>query len=386
MFKRISILSISICFFCQPAIPQEISPPFFQDNVPPDLKLFPNFDEISFNDLGSFLEDGEIGTEFNQIVGRDVSRSFNRGDNIEDVLQLGDLQASLAPQEFSLTEISDRIPQPLDFSTLNLRDFPLAEEQTLENLVDIVPDLGNLTLRQVEPLKVLLRQEGFFENRYLSQNTPLKSLVNNSAIGELNLGMLERDFALDSIPNLAETELEDFEGFEDAIISEIPGLEDVPLSQFPNEIPTTGNVIARIDLVWGGAESRRYRTISGSYLEGFNVPCESNCEYLELDDIENIGSGLQLPFEGRQWIAGREHYVAGGSGCLVGLEPTGIHPFGKVFKVVLWRTFEESDRALIVLFFNFSTFCGESPYVLGPIFIPFGVVEINNYVFIGSGG
>ena len=372
------LLGVLICIFCPLVIAQNSSSE--------DVKLFPDFDETSLNDLGTFGESDEVGTEFGpSIVGRDVSRTFNRGDNLENVLQLGDLQTSLAPQQFSLAEISDRLPQPLDFKTLSLSDFPLVEAQTLENLVDIVPDLGNLTLRQVEPIRVLLQQEGFFENRYFSQNTPLRSLVNNSEIGNLDLGMLDREFSLLSIPNLTNAEIGDFEGFQSTIISNIPGLADVPLSQFPNEISVAGNFISRIDFVWGGAESRRYSTISGSYLEGFNVPCESNCEHLELDDIENIGAAVRLPFEGKQWIAGREHYVAGGSGCLVGLEPTGIHPFGKVFKVVLWRTDEERDRALIVLFFNFSTFCGESPYILGPVFVPFGIVNINDYIFIGSG-
>lgn len=372
LIKKTFAELIFIYFFCQPAIAQEFSSTA--------VKLFPNFNEISLNDLGTFLEDGEIGTEFNQIVGRDISRSFKSGDKVEDVLQIGDLQASLALQEFSLNDIDSRVAEPNDFSALPLSDFPLVEEQTLENLVDAVLDLGALTPNEVEPIRVLLERE----NINYGASSPLKNLVNNPAIGSLNLGMLEQDFAIDSIPNLTDTPLENFENFETTTVSEVPGLADVPLSQFPNEIPIAGTFIARIDFIWGGAESHRYRTISGSYLEGFNVPCQSNCEYLELDDLENIGAAVQFPFEGKQWIAGREHYVFGGSGCLKGREPTGIHPFGKIFKVVLWRTDETSDRALIVLFFNFSTFCGESPYIIGPVFIPFGLVEINDYIFIGT--
>ena len=114
------------------------------------------------------------------------------------------------------------------------------------------------------------------------------------------------------------------------------------------------------------------------------VPCDTNCEYLELDDIENIGRAVQLPFEGRQWIAGREHFVLGGTGCLTGLEPTGIHPFGEIFKVVLWQSDETTDTAQIALFFAIGTFCGTSPYVFGPVFFPGSVVRINDFVFIGG--
>lgn len=347
-----------------------------------EVNLLPNFNEFSIQDLDSFSEGGAIGTEFNDLVGRDISRQFDAGDNVEDILQLGDLEASLAPQLFSLNDINDRLIEPNDLSTLPLSEFSLLEEQTLENLVDAVPGLGQEPAADIEPINALLEQEGF------SANGDLETLINNPSIADLELGLVDlENFAIDSIPNLTDTELENFENFETSAISEVPGLSEVPLGNFPNGIPLAGSFIARIDFVWGGAESRRNRTISGSYLEGFNVPCDSNCEYLELDDIENIGLAIQLPFEGRQWIAGREHWVAGGTGCFAGLrEPTGIHPFGPIFKVVLWRTDETTDTAEIVMFFNIRTTCGETPYVIGPIPFPLGFVRINDYIFIGGGG
>lgn len=347
-----------------------------------EVNLLPNFNEFSIQDLDSFSEDGEIGTEFNELAGRDISRQFNAGDNVEDVLQLGDLEASLAPQEFTLNDINERLEEPNDFSTLPLSEFSLLESQTLENLVDAVPDLGQEQAADIEPINELLEQEGF------SANGDLETLINDPSIAQLELGLIDLgNFSVDSIPNLSDTELENFDNFEQIVISEVPGLSEVPLGNFPNGIPLNGFFIARIDFVWGGAESRRNRTISGSYVEGFQVPCDSNCEYLELDDIENIGSAIQLPFEGRQWIAGREHSVLGGTGCFAGLrEPTGIHPFGPIFKVVLWRTDETTDTAEIVLFFNIKTTCGETPYVIGPIPFPLGFVQINDFIFIGGGG
>ncbi|MDJ0596393.1 MAG: hypothetical protein QNJ72_41530 [Pleurocapsa sp. MO_226.B13] len=370
-YRLLSILLIFYYFFDEPAIAQNV-----------EVKLLPNFNEISFQDFDPLNEGGVIGTEFNELIGRDISRQFFAGDHVEDVLQLGDLEASLAPQEFTLNDINDRLLEPNDFSTLPLSEFSLIEEQTLLNLVEAVPGLGQELAEDIEPINKLLEQEG------ISTDVDLKTLVKDRSIANLQLGSIDlENFSVDSIPNLTNTELANFENFETSVISEVPGLSAVPLGNFPNDIPLSGSLIARVDFVWGGAESKRNRTISGSYVEGFQVRCDSNCEYLELDDIENIGSAIQLPFEGRQWIAGREHWVKGGTGCFAGgREPTGIHPFGPTFKLVLWRTDETTDTATVVMFFNIKTSCGETPYIIGPIPFPLGLVRVNDYIFVGIGG
>lgn len=374
--KRYKLLSLFIItIFCCFTIKTTA-----QDNGNIDIKLLPDFSQISFDDFDSFNEDGAIGTEYNELAGRDISREFEAGDDVIDVLQLGDIENSLAPQEFSLNDINDRLQQPYNFSMLSLSEFSLIEGQTLENLVEAISGLGEEKAEDIEPINALLEQEG------ISTDEQLNNLIRDPSIADLELGSIELEsFSVDSIPNLTDTEIENFENYEQSVISEIPGLSEVPLGNYPNSIPLNGTFIARIDFVWGRKETKRNRTISGSYLEGFQVPCDSNCEYLELDDIENIGPAIQLPFEGRQWIAGREHKVQGGSGCLSGLsEPTGIHPFGPTFKLVLWRTYETTDTALIVMFFNFRTPCGESPYVIGPIPFPLGNVQNNDYIFIGG--
>ena len=278
--KLLSILFIFGCFYIRLATAQ--------NNVEnAEVKLLPNFNEISFDDFDSFNEDGAVPTEFNELVGRDISREFQAGDNVEDVLQIGDLEASLAPQEFTLNDINDRLQVPNDFSTLSLSEFPLIEGQTLENLVEAVPGLGQEQAKDIEPINALLEQEE------ISTDEELDTLIEDQSIADLELDSIDlENFSVDSIPNLTDTELENFENYEQSVISEVPGLSEVPLGNFPNGIPLNGTFIARIDLIWGGAESRRSRTISGSYVEGFQVRCDSNCEYLELDDLENIGSAI----------------------------------------------------------------------------------------------
>lgn len=348
-----------------------------------EIKLLPDFSQVSLSDFGGIEENGAIGDEYNELAGYDVSRQFNEGDTPDQFLKLGDLN-SLAPEEFTLADIANSSNTQVDISSIPLSEFSLVGKQTLEELVEAVPDLGNQNASEVAPIASLLEEEGFGD----SSNSNLDTLVNDEEIANLELDQIDlSEFSIDSIPNVEQAPLEDFADYQESFVSEIPGLADVPLADYPDPITPIGTFVARIDFVWGGAESDRQRTISGSYVDGFQVSCDTNCEYLELDDLENIGRAIQSPFEGKQWIAGQEHYVNGGTGCFAGgKEPTGIHPFGDVFKEVLWWTDEPTDTAEIVIFFNIKTSCGESPYFIGPVPFPMGIVNVNDFIFVGTGG
>jgi hypothetical protein len=351
-----------------------------------DVKLSPDWNSTSVQDLDSMGNQGQIGTQYNEAAGYEVSREWFANDNPEEVLKVGDLESSLSASEFTLEEItnSSESTEITNSTDIPLSDFSLAGEQSIDSLVEAVPNLGSVNASFVEPIAEVLEQNGFTDYDNVSLNT---LIAENEEIANLQLGSINLDqYTVGSIPNLEQAQLGDFEGYQDSFVSEIPGLDQVPLGSYPSPITAVGDSIARIDFIWGGAESDRFSTISGSYVEGFNVPCESNCEYFELDDLENVGSSAQSNSEGRQWIAGREHWVAGGTGCLAGgREPTGIHPFGDSFKVVLWRTDETTDAGEIVMFFNIKTQCGSSAYFIGPIPFPMGSVNINDFVFVGTG-
>ena len=139
------------------------------------------------------------------------------------------------------------------------------------------------------------------------------------------------------------------------------------LSQFATAAGVDVNLIpfAQVDIVFGPAEGGLTRTISGSYQEGFNVPCASNCSHIE----------LAAPYLGAQWVSGLSQQVRGGYGVLGslnnGVEPTGRHPFGPAFKVVLLETDEASGTANLGLYFrtciNSPIDLGCSPYFIGPL-------------------
>ena len=73
--------------------------------------------------------------------------------------------------------------------------------------------------------------------------------------------------------------------------------------------------------------------------------------------------------------------MPGGSGCLAGQEPTGRHPFGQGFKVVLTDTDEASGLAEFGIYFRFSLFCGTSPYIIGPF--PWISQHEKDIIFLG---
>lgn len=358
-----------------------------------DVKAFPDWSSYSLSNLEPAKADGAVPSSVDSIVGWKASRSWNTGDAVADVIKLGDLEESLSPQLFSLEDIYSRVnnteldpnSQSLDSSipeNITLEDFTIVGKQTLGSLVTAIPELGAKSASEVLPISELLTQNG-----YGNSDATLASLTNNPQIRNLKLNSINlQQYSVDSIPGLTDTQLEDFEDYEDTNISQTPGLDQVPLGSYPNPIQAEISFVGRVDFIWGEAEAKANRTISGSKVEGFNVACESNCAHLELDDIENLGRKITSEFEGNQWIRGRDHWVAGGTGCLSGgREPTGIHPFGDTFKSVLWETDETTDTAQLVMYYNIKTNCGDSAYYIGPFPFPLGNIKINDYIFLGSG-
>jgi hypothetical protein len=138
----------------------------------------------------------------------------------------------------------------------------------------------------------------------------------------------------------------------------LPGLQTLDLS-----------FIGKVDIVLRDIEANRTRSISGSYQQGFNVPClQNNCAHAE---VAGIGRTT-----GTQWISGKVQKVTGGFGILKALndgkEPTGRNPFGSAFKQVIWDIDEASGSMETAMFFRICKtipFVGRtcSPYFIGPV-------------------
>ena len=348
--------------------------PVIQDQL---LGTKPNWAQITLRSLPNILESGsfEAPGDLVQELGYDPSRIWEAGQSADQYMFLGDFQDSFQLQRFSLYEITALVG--LDVDALRLADLALVTWQTVGDLIEAIPDLANRQLQEVKPIADLLTGTA-------SPQDTIAEVLQEQAIADLSLGELDLEqYDLTSIPGILETPLENFRDWQQTVIEDIPGLAEVPFSSFPNPIAEQGVVVGMVDIVFGPAESDRKNTISGSYVEGFNVPCDNDCAHLEMGQPQLV--------EGTQWISGKYQQVRGGRGVLSrvngGLEPTGRHPFGNAFKVVVLETDEASGTAETGLYFRMcarSAFVdlGCTPYFIGPI--PWLPVQEEGTMFLGQ--
>jgi hypothetical protein len=327
-------------------------------STPEELKT-----KLSFACFGTIEQDGSIPADYNSDIGYDISRQWQAGYHINQIIKLGDLAESFSPQTLTISNMINKGGG--DINSVSIKEFPLIHQQSLSDLVKAVPSLRNVRVRNFPGL------DSYGGNQRLSNLLKNHSSLKNLTLEQLGIG----DFALSSIPGLAQAQLNQFSGWGNQYLSNLPYFSTIPLAQMPNAWVANNPVIARIDAL-RSREGQQDRTLSGSYKEGFSVPCYSDCDYVELDDLENVGASVSLPVEGIRWISGKKQKVSGGEGCLAwvnnGQEPTGIHPFGPAFKVVLWDVNEQTGDITTKLFFRFRASCGffgsgATPYFIGPV-------------------
>ncbi|MEL4897406.1 M23 family metallopeptidase [Crocosphaera sp. Alani8] len=362
---------------------------------------YPDWENLSFSSIppsmgaGHFnLSEmaGQLGLEPNDLIrqfGYDPSRSWDVGTPIENILKLGDLRTNSNLENWTINNIASYTG--MDSSLLRLADFGLLGRESIEDLVDAVPLLGSYRLRDVIPLFDLVKTRVTPEKAVRLGRRSLASLSDRLNIGTIKLEELDlTQYDLTSIPNLENAKFGSFINWEDSFLSEIPGLANVPIASFILDL-AQGGFLAKLDIVFGEKEANRTNTISGSYQEGFKVPCEQeNCAHIELTDA--IPSPTR-PLHGKQWISGKSQRVKGGSGLLGsmfgGSEPTGRHPFGEMFKVVLTDTNESTGTASFSIYFRI---CGQifwsgktcTPYIIGPF--PWFSHKEKDFVFVGVDG
>lgn len=300
--------------------------------------------------------------------------NWEAGERVEDILRLKDF-ADTGLGNLNLSSILNSSGIPVENFTL--ADFKLLKNTNLKKLVEAVPFLKSTNLSEVLPLYDLVKKGAGIGTAKSLANSSIGSMIKEPKIGNLSLNQINlEDYSLDSIPQLITSPIKAFPDWGNQLISEIPGLVNLPFDALfaflAGEIP-----VAQVDLVLGEKEGYIDNTITGSYQVGFEVNCyQENCEHLELVDYLPIFTG----FEGKRWI-GKSHQVEGGTGCLKGEEPTGRHPFGDSFKLVLTDVDEAEGRADFSLYFRFCFICGCSPYLVGPI--PFFSVSEKDPLFIG---
>ncbi|MBD2093007.1 hypothetical protein H6F67_24475 [Microcoleus sp. FACHB-1515] len=369
----------------------------------------PDWRRISLSDLPALQAGGtlQIPDRLADQLGYNPSRIWQAGAAIGDVFMLADVQDAFRLETFSLSQVAQIAGLNLD--RISLSNFPLIQRQTIADLVRAVPGLGNLRLSQVPLFQDLIDQT--LVNSAVGQlnlndwgGQSLASIATDETLGQLSLGntphLLEQ-YSLADIPNLDQVRLENFQGWQATFISEVPGLDRVPMSEFPNT--PAGEFLGFVaidDVTYGNKEHRVKATthsITGSNRVGFHYQCaqERGCAYLELNSPVSLGEvGDPTGLHGAQWIQGGRsqggQMVPGGEGILGaingGLEPTGRLPFGAVFKVVLTGTDEATGTGQFGLFFRVChrgvVDLGCTPYFIGPV--PWFSVHEKGLVFVGE--
>ncbi|MGF2037172.1 MAG: hypothetical protein RMZ43_017940 [Nostoc sp. CmiVER01] len=337
--------------------------------------LIPDWSKMKFQDM-IVSESGNV--TYPSVKGNQT-RTWQAGQSIGDFMELGDFEdANLNLEKLNLRAISQALA--IDLDGLTLDDFGVIKTQTLSDLVKAIPELANQLARSVAPIADFFRQMGISTNQRIGNVANYYNLDNIPLGSKIDLSK----YKLTSIPGIENSSFDEFANWQDTLISDIPGLKDLSWNNFPSVPEPDLSFIGQVDLPLGDIESNRIRSISGSYQEGFNVPCKShNCAHFE-------ASGLGQT-TGAQWISGKVQKVKGGYGILAvangGLEPTGRHPFGKSFKQVMWDIDESSGSVNTAMFFRFCKnipFVGRTctPYFIGPV--PFITYHEKDPIIFGS--
>lgn len=303
------------------------------------------------------------------------------GQTIGEFLPLGSFYDSFNLQSLSMENIAQLAGISLD--DLSIGDIGLSDWQSLSSLVTAIPELGNLQVLS-SPLVQDLVSQVLGSEVQPWEELSIDQLIQTYNLGDLSLGSIDlSQYGLDSIPGFSQAALGGFDNWEQTVISQIPGLSNVPFTSF-SSIPTGVGFIALHDVTYGEKEARRRNTITGSNKEGFKVPCnKDSCPHIELSGPNNL---LALALHGKQWIVGPAQMVKGGHGLLGvvngGKEPTGRHPYGKSFKVVLEKTDESKGLGDFALYFRYCKgIYGCTPYFIGPV--PWFPSHEGDIVFVG---
>jgi hypothetical protein len=378
-----------------------------QNNIPVTI---PNYGALTFDMLGAIPTSGGFNiTQFlppgqAQQLPYDPSRFWTAGQSISSVLMLGDI-AGFGVQQLSLDQVFSLAG--ISSGQLGLADIGFVQFQTIGSLVQAIPSLSNLQISQAPALQALLNQN---QIAYLNQAGGLLStygqLVQNPQIANLSLSSLQNlnQFGLNGIPGLSNTQIQSFTNWGQTTISQIPGLSSIPLGRMPNGSQSFGASIpyyfGLVDVAFGKDEGkqtdwpiqqsykaalgpRRY-AVTGTISKA--IPCgEDSCSYLELTD-PLLPPDIS-PLHGQEWVSGQSQKVSGGSGfCAAvggGQEPTGRHPFGSSFKVVLEDVTENKGEGVLALYFRIDCgWLGQTPYILGPI--PFWTVKEGDWIILGQ--
>ncbi len=369
------------------AFAQQTTIPMVTLNVGTQQILAPDWSHTSWSELPPIQQPGqfELPADLVKQLGWNPSRAWATGQSAAQLTMLGDVESSFHLGAFSLSDISELTGNPIQ--NLKLNDLGLTQSQTPASLVKAIPDLGNLNLTQVKPLQDLALNLGVDGSGSIAD-----ILQQNPTFADTPLKALDlKQYSIDSIPGLSQTYLAQFAGWQQSLISQVPGLNMVSFGQFPVPMNIGGVSLALVDLPWGKAEHGDPQVDASYFISGsinkqgqtkpVACPTGKSCPYLELSSPVLGANG---PMHGKRWASG-DQQVDGGFGPLAilngGKEPAGRAVFGADFGKIVVTNIDESlgsaDFSLYKRVCAHFPFIGKScsPFFIGPIPLPFSTRE-----------
>ena len=129
------------------------------------------------------------------------------------MIKIGDISEGLQPGKFSLADL-------VDLDHIRIGDIPLLANLSLAELTEAVPFLEDWPIEEIAGLS-----EGL--SAWTSEDTYFNSLGDAfsqySDIGSLNTGDVMGEQSVSSIPNVESVPIENFSGYEEQSVSDVPG-------------------------------------------------------------------------------------------------------------------------------------------------------------------
>jgi hypothetical protein len=346
--------------------------------------MIPDFTQISFENLPKIQVTTQLQQQLSQLLSPNALTNLVIGSFVspDQYLTVGSLQ-SLGLEQMSLQVIASRVGVSLSNVSLGQLG-ELTSQQTINSLLQSLPDLRNQPLSQVQPIFDLVTQESGVANLAILNDEMSSFTVGQFVnafpdLGNLSLGSLGEQlnsYSLESIAGFSQLPLGNMQGASGVVLSDLnaTGLGKLSLSQFPNAPTLLPNVrFGMVDIALGNREKNRINPISGGVTEsGFQaVGCDGNndCPHIEVTDF---AGGY---YTGKQWMTASQQ-VPDGYGFLGGLfgnrGPAGNHPFGDAFRVTIESLDEASGTITLGLRFRWcqrSWFVdlGCTPYITPPL-------------------
>jgi hypothetical protein len=346
--------------------------------------MIPDFTQISFENLPKIQVTAQLQQQLSQLLSPSALTNLAIGSfaSPDQYLTVGSLQ-SLGLEQMSLQAIASRAGVSLSNVSLGQLG-ELTSQQTINSLLQSLPDLRDRSLSQVQPILDLVTQKSGSANLASPSGEisgmTVGQLVNAFPdLGNLSLGSLGdrlNSYSLESIAGFAQLPLGNIQSASGVVLSDLKatGLGKLSLSQFPNAPSLLPNVrFGMVDIALGNREKNRINPISGGVTEsGFQaVGCDGNtdCPHIEVTDF---AGGY---YTGKQWMTASQQ-VPDGFGFLGGLfgnrGPAGNHPFGDAFRVTIESLDEATGTITLGLRFRWcqrSWFVdlGCTPYITPPL-------------------